>query len=164
MAMQPRDLHANRSLDKTWDLPSTADGRARSPAELLANLRLRLIQLPENHPSAPRDTNDVERSHVSCNDEREAVQRPSGIAEESSGSAGTSPDAAPGNGTPPHGGWLADFIRAVRDAHDALAESADGRVLADIEVFGGEARYEPYRPWFMSADPFRPWFAMGEDL
>src|SRR5215468_4673576 len=30
------------------------DGRARPPAELLDNLRLRLSQLAENHPSAPR--------------------------------------------------------------------------------------------------------------
>jgi hypothetical protein len=54
-------------------------------------------------------------------------------------------------------------MRAARDARDALAESASAGVLAGIEVFPGKARYETYRPWFMSADPFTPWFAVGED-
>jgi len=34
--------------------PWVPDGRARPPAELLDNLRLRLSQLADNHPSAPR--------------------------------------------------------------------------------------------------------------
>jgi hypothetical protein len=34
-------------------------GAARSPAELLDELRLRLSQLPENHPSAPREKGDA---------------------------------------------------------------------------------------------------------
>jgi len=35
--------------------PWAPDGRARPPAELLENLRLRLNQLADNHPSARRD-------------------------------------------------------------------------------------------------------------
>jgi hypothetical protein len=153
--MQPRDLHPNQSLDKTWDLPNVPDGRARSPAELLDNLRLRLSQLPDGHPSAPRDANDLQPRHVTQdNTEDRSWQWPSR----------SSPDRAHDSGSLSAGGTLADLIRTVRDAGDGLAEWGDGDVLADIERFPGDARYEPYRPWFMSADPFTPWFAAGEDL
>jgi hypothetical protein len=57
--MRSRDLPPNRSLDDSRDLPSSVDGRARSPAELLDNLRLRLSQLPENHPSSFREADDT---------------------------------------------------------------------------------------------------------
>jgi hypothetical protein len=155
MTMQPRDLHPNRSLDKTWDLPSGADGRARSPAELLDNLRLRLSQLPDGHPSAARATSDIQPGRLTQdNNEDRSWQWPPRSAA----------DGADDSGSLSAGGKLADLIKMVRDAGDGLAEWADGDVLADIERFPGDARYEPYRPWFMSAEPFTPWFAAGEDL
>src|SRR6266852_2304535 len=40
--------------------PGAPDGRPRSPAELLDNLRLRLSELPPNHPSAPRPAGRLE--------------------------------------------------------------------------------------------------------
>jgi hypothetical protein len=201
MAMHPRDLHPDRSLDKSWDLSSAADGRARSPAELLDNLRLRLSQLPENHPSALRDTSDVQRGAANWDDGARSRQHPGeslrdwprgrqasaelsaarddkgwpdfmaphdkvsppGFADESRRSAEASADAHD-DGSPPSGGSLADLFRAARDACDALAESADAGVLGDIEVFPGNARYDPYRPWFMSAEPLTPWFAVGDGL
>ncbi|MDR2987097.1 MAG: hypothetical protein LBV34_19890 [Nocardiopsaceae bacterium] len=46
------DMPHDRSLADNRDLSRAGDGRARSPAELLDNLRLRLSQLPESHPSA----------------------------------------------------------------------------------------------------------------
>src|SRR5215470_16714548 len=59
--MRPIDVPSHRWLDQgnggdeDWLAGSRApDGRARSPAELLDNLRLRLSELPGNHPSAPR--------------------------------------------------------------------------------------------------------------
>jgi hypothetical protein len=59
--MRSRDLPPNHSLADSQDPSGDADGRARSPAELLDNLRLRLSQLPENHPSAFRDADNLRR-------------------------------------------------------------------------------------------------------
>ncbi len=49
---QPGELAAEGD---TRARPWAPDGRARPPAELLENLRLRLNQLADNHPSARRD-------------------------------------------------------------------------------------------------------------
>lgn len=81
-------------------------------------------------------------------------------------------DGPPGDGPPgeeaeastPRGGSLADVIRAIKDAGDALSAPADVGLLGEMDLFTGGGSGDPYRPWFMSGEPGTPWFAAGEDL
>jgi hypothetical protein len=58
------------------------------------------------------------------------------------------------------GGSLADLIKAVREAGDALSPSgADMNTLGEFGLFAGSGSADPYRPWFMDGEPGTPWFA-----
>ena len=63
------------------------------------------------------------------------------------------------DGQAPGGGSLGDLIRAVKEAGDALAGSADAGAFSDVDVFLGGSQSEPYRPWFMAGEVGTPWFA-----
>lgn len=198
--MGARDLPQNGSLDEGREAP----GRARTPAELLDNLRLRLSELPESHPSAVRrpvrDTaSDSDGGSASDPDggrrggsareplPREArgadlpeaapdVARPADVTEngsdrrpesesESEGQGhgeGVAEEPADGADDQPAGGGgsLADLIRAVKGASDALAPSGgDMSALGEFDLFRGSGGADPYRPWFMDGEPGTPWFA-----
>jgi hypothetical protein len=143
--MHSRDLPPNRSLDDSRDPPSgIVDGRSRSPAELLDNLRLRLSRLPENHPSAFRKADDRREAPAETDVDRW------------SDGVGASQDDGPA----PDGGSLADLIRSIRDTSDSLAETIGEGMLGDIGTLPRGIHSEPYRPWFMSGDPGVPWFAV----
>jgi hypothetical protein len=150
--MRSRDLPPNRSLADNYDQSGAADGRARSPAELLDNLRLRLSQLPENHPSAMPESmqeRDSEREWPAGNDSLRDERRPDAPEPQDDG-----PIAG--------GGTLGDLIRAIRDTGDSLAGSIGDGMLGDLGAFPGGIPSEPYRPWFMSGDPGVPWFAADD--
>jgi hypothetical protein len=159
--MRSRDLPHNRSLDDSREPPSGVDGSARPPAELLDNLRLRLSQLPENHPSAFRQAYDSREGPAETPADS---MSPQDSADESRGSTdagvevgvGTSQDDGPA----PGGGSLADLIRAISDTSDSLAETIGEGMLGDIGTLPRGIHSEPYRPWFMSGDPGVPWFAV----
>jgi hypothetical protein len=170
--MRSRDLPPNRSLDDSRDPPNRiVDGRARLPAELIDNLRLRLSQLPENHPSAFRKADDLLEAPAETDFDRwsevpapaDSVL-PQDSADESRGSAnadvevgvGTSQGAGPAQS----GGSLADLIRSIRDASDSLAETIGEGMLGDLGTLPRGIHSEPYRPWFMSGDRGVPWFAV----
>ena len=148
---------------------------------MLDNLRLRLRQLPENHPSAvragdgtrdeaprPRSAGDGERiqapapAEASEPDDQPLDDSPAGdpapddppaADQDSEGRAGDDADAAA-----PRGGSLPDLIRALKDA------GAGTSVLGEMDLFTGTGSGDPYRPWFMSGEPGAPWFAEGEDM
>ena len=166
--MRSPDLPPNRSLDDNLDPPGGADGRARSPAELLDNLRLRLSQLPENHPSAFRQADEWRLPERDAGPWAAAPDRRSsrGSADELRGSADAGAEVGVGASqadvAAPAGGSLADLIRAVRDTGDSLAESIGDGVLGDIATLPPGTHAESYRPWFMSGEPGVPWFAAGD--
>jgi len=157
------------------------DLRARPPAELLDNLRWRLSQLADNHPSAergrpaPRDW-DKRREWRESGDGRaprdlDAPRQrdaPDGWLElgdwdalaadgDISAPADQPADAddAQGKGF----GGLADAIRAASRLSDALSDSPHAGSLGDMSFFAQPGQTEPYRPWFMSGDPSTPWWA-----
>ena len=174
--MRSRDLPPNRSLDDSRDPPSSVvDGRARWPAELLDNLRLRLSQLPENHPSAIRKADDSREGPAETDVDKWSdvpapadSMSPPGSADEPRGSADAAVEAGVGTSQdddpPPGAGSLADLIRAIRDTGESLAESIGEGMLGDIEQLPGGINSDPYRPWFMSGDPGVPWFAVDGAL
>jgi hypothetical protein len=63
------------------------------------------------------------------------------------------------DGQAPGGGSLGDLMRAVKEAGNALAGSADAGAFSDVDVFLGGSQSEPYRPWFMAGEAGTPWFA-----
>jgi len=167
--------------------PGVPDGRPRSPAELLDNLRLRLSELPPNHPSAPRAAGRVEPSDRARPSGRPAPAdqpappgepEPSGQAEppgqrapderaaadgarrpEGSGdSRGPQPDDADGPGL------VGEAIRAARMAGGALASTADASGQAMMNLADQVSPSDAYRPWFMSGEPGAPWWAADNDM
>jgi hypothetical protein len=172
MVMRSRDLPPNRSLDDGRDHRGVPEGKSRSPAELLDNLRLRLSQLPENHPSAfcdvYRDTHapDEAARHEQCRrDSASPLEEiaPPESSDELREPGRTGVDQPQGDGQTRGSGSLGELIRAVRDTGEAIAGSADG-LLGDIELSAGSTYSEPYRPWFMSGEAGTPWFAAGGDF
>jgi hypothetical protein len=175
--MRSPDMPPNRSLDDSHDRAGPPDGRARPPAELLDNLRLRLSQLPENHPSAIRQTSQDAPAtsehggapHVQGSRDRVAPRDRISLAESSEDLGGSreaedvgeSREAAARqhDGQAPGGGSLGDLIRAVKEAGDAFAGSAGSGAFADVDVLLGGSQSEPYRPWFMAGEVGTPWFA-----
>jgi hypothetical protein len=195
--MSARDLPQNRSLAEGQEARSAPDRSARTPGELLDNLRLRLSLLPENHPSAVRDPDpdsdrdqapgrqpDADRepspagSIQEPGDRRQPPEPAASDQDRSDGLAadGTDPpqdDPDEGAADEPadraddpaaaDGGSLADLIKAVKEAGDALSPSgADMSTLGEFGLFAGSGGADPYRPWFMDGEPGTPWFA--EDL
>lgn len=169
MGMGPRDM-PNRSLDGSHDRAGPPEGRARPPAELLDNLRLRLSQLAENHPSAIRDTSHDPpgtSEHGGAPDDRGtrdpvAPRDRFSPSESSEDRRGSREDAAGQDDSQARGGGsLGDLFKAVREAGDALAETAAAGALADVDVLFGGSQSEAYRPWFMAGEVGTPWFATG---
>ena len=166
--MRSPDMPPNGSLDDGHDRAGPPDGRARAPAELLDNLRLRLSQLPENHPSAIRHTShDAPATSEQGGAPRDHSPRdpvapwdrisPPESSEDVRGSREAA--ARQDDGQAPGGGSLGDLIRAVREAGEALAGSADTGAFSDVDMFLGGSQSEPYRPWFMAGEVGPPWFA-----
>lgn len=125
--------------------------RARSPEELLDNLRLRLRQLDANHPSAPgADHAGGEPENADGADVGDAPDVPDG-QEAGAGAAAT--DGPAGSG------------RAAGDSGPAgPAAGLPGRGfggLASMELPGRDRRGNPYRPWFMAGEPGSPWWTSG---
>ena len=158
-----------------------SDSRARPPAELFDNLRLRLSQLAENHPSAPQRGEETGRGPG------ESPRRPDGLGprrDEFAGRDAAADDgefagpAAAGRGpggdgergpvTAPAdgGGALRDPDRGGPDLGDVdLGGLELGDVeLGDLDLPGLRGASEAYRPWFMSGEPGAPWWAAGEDI
>jgi hypothetical protein len=173
--------------------PYPDGGDARSPAELLDELRLRLRQLPDNHPSARAGQDDrrpsaefepdehesaeLERPEVeSAGVERSEVEPAEGELGEVEPAEGELGEREPGEVA----GGTADPARAARTGGDA-GRSLGGLLdrLRDLDAAGqlpdlagwtsGELDLswprhpETYRPWFMSGDPSAPWFASDSD-
>jgi hypothetical protein len=163
-------------------------GASRSPAELLDELRLRLSQLPENHPSAPSEKADgrprgwPERPDRPDRPDRpeqadlpEKAAQPEKTEQPDSGKSG--PDASepepggaadrPANPAKAGGeadgsaGGLLDWLRDL-DVAGKLPDLADwGAAELDLSWPGHPATY---RPWFMTGEPATPWFAADDDL
>jgi hypothetical protein len=183
--MRPRDLPPDRSLFDCQDPPGDPGARARSPAELLDNLRLRLRQLPDGHPSAVRDRDAGRDAQPAPEPPAERIKKPAqaddygepddpraggpvagGPVADGSVADSEAGDTAAGDGTDapaPGEGSLADLIRSIKDAGDALSAPADAGLLGEMDVFAGSGNGDPYRPWFMSGEPGTPWFAAGEE-
>ncbi len=185
---QPSELAAEGD---TRPRPWAPDGRARPPAELLENLRLRLNQLADNHPSArrdrpapgdwsaPRDWDgrgnwdaprnlDASEDWAAPGDWRWRPEQDGWPGEgEAAGQDTRGPGDRPAdadNGQPGRLGGLADAIRAASRRGDAFPASVDGGlgVLGETSLFASRGLAEPYRPWFMSGEPSTPWWAADE--
>jgi hypothetical protein len=161
---------------------SGPDGVARSPSELFDNLRLRLSQLAENHPSAPQraepDSGPVEspprppdRVNAPERDEfarpdvagpdvaRPDIARPDIARPDVTRPDVTRPEAEPGSD---------EFARPAPGAGtsggDERAAAGAGGGPGELGLPGLPGASEPYRPWFLSGEPGAPWWAAGEDL
>ena len=185
---QPGELAAEGdSRARPW----APDGRARPPAELLDNLRLRLSQLADNHPSAqrnrytpgdwgePRDRG-APADFGDARDRGEPADRgapgdwrwrPEQDAWPGEGEAAGQDTGGPADrpadaddGQAGRLGGLADAIRAASRRGDAFPASVDGGlgVLGETSLFANRGLAEPYRPWFMSGEPSTPWWAADE--
>jgi hypothetical protein len=155
------------------------DGGARTPSELIDNLRLRLSQLAENHPSAPRSAEPGRwpgepsarrpgwAEAVAAREqfagpvdvpEHDEVAGPVAAVDETIGGSeqaiGDERTGAGGDGLDGSGGL----------AGDVLAAAGDGGALGELDMPGLRGASEPYRPWFMSGEPGAPWWASGEKL
>ena len=169
--------------------PGVPDGRARSPSELFDNLRLRLSELPANHPSAPRQAGRPEFAGHRVPSEWTARADPAvrpgdgAPAGRDGPAAQDSPlgtdqhgrgEAAAARGTedtrqgePGDAGWvdpLDEAILAGRMARDAFAGAADSGALEMMNLAAEMGPSEAYMPWFMSGEQAVPWWAAGDDL
>jgi hypothetical protein len=163
------------------------DLRARPPAELLDNLRCRLSQLADNHPSAqrgrpaPQDWGErrewrepVDRRAPGDWDAPRQWDAPAesdapddwlelgdwdALAAEGDISAPADQPADAGDAQATGCGGLADAIRAASRLSDAFSDSPHVGSLGDMSFFAQTGQTEPYRPWFMSGDPSTPWWA-----
>jgi len=152
---------------RSMDVPDR--GQGRSPAELLDNLRLRLSQLADNHPSAPRRG---ETGHgpgePPLRDGADAVQeggepaRPDAMPESGElGQPEVVPEAGDGSGRGAPGG---DGPGGDGPGGDGPGGPAARGGPGDLNLPGLRGGSEAYRPWFMSGEPGAPWWAAGEDL
>jgi hypothetical protein len=160
----------NRPWDRSWERRSAADesldrrggpdDRARPPRELLDNLRLRLSQLADNHPSAPGYRRPAGQP---TEDGADAAAGHDGDAGQGDGgSAGVFGDLDKGSDVPAgreasstDGDRPADAVRAA-----AAAVASGLGVLATMELpAGGRHAGDPYRPWFMAGEPGSPWWS-----
>jgi hypothetical protein len=174
---------------RSMDVPDPeSDGRARTPSELFDNLRLRLSQLAENHPSAlrPAETGGPGESAL-----REPGGRPEspGAAEPAGSDEPAGADEPAGGSDKPGGDERAEAGQDVPIARpadggggprgDVLADPHAGGALRDLDMGdlnlgdldlgdldlpGLRGASEGYRPWFMSGEPGAPWWAVPEDL
>jgi len=165
------------------------DGRARPPAELLDNLRLRLSQLADNHPSAPRrrpaqrDWGEpcdwVEPRDRDARGDRNPLGdwdapwdrgwRPEqeawpgeGVADEPHIGSPADQHADADDAQAARFGGLADAIHAASQLSDMLPASPGPGMFGEVRWPGIWADTEPYRPWFMGGDPWSPWWATDD--
>jgi len=145
------------------------DLRARPPAELLDNLRWRLSQLADNHPSAergrpsPRDWDpprqcDAPAGSDAPDDWLELGDWDALAAERGIETPADQPADA-GDAQERGFGGIADAIRAASRLSDAFSDSPHVGSLGDMSFFAQPGQTQPYRPWFMSGDPSTPWWA-----
>jgi hypothetical protein len=195
-SMRSMDTPAGRSFKDVHDFtaearvsPGVPDGRARSPAELFDNLRLRLSELPASHPSAMRQAGQPasagDRALSDCSTTTDPDLRTGdGAPGGRKGSArhdsplGTDQDdrrATPAmrgaedtrtgeQGDAGRAGPLDEVILAVRMARDTFPGAADAGALAMTNIAAEIGPSEAYAPWFMSGDETVPWWAAGDDL
>ena len=179
-----------RSMDVPARGPGSGgepDGQARPPSELLDNLRLRLSQLAENHPSAapqlaetgrgpaespprPSDGPDPapERGELTGPDAVPEQDEPAGPAAAADGEAGAGEQPA---GAGEQAAGAGEDGRSGPDGtpggglgDDLLAGSGAAGALGGRDLPGLRGTAEAYRPWFMSDEPGSPWWAAGQDL
>ena len=194
--MRSMDTPARRVLNDVHDcgaearvFPGVPDGRARSPAELFDNLRLRLSELPANHPSAVRHADQPaaagDRALSECSttadlDLRAGDSRRGGRKESAGhdsplgtdqddrgasptvGEAGDTRKGEPGDAS--RAGPLDEVILAARMARDTFSGAADAGALAVSNIAAEIGPSEAYAPWFMSGEGTVPWWAAGDDL
>ena len=173
LCMRPTDVPPHRSLgqdngrDEDWRAwPRVPDGRARPPAELIDNLRLRLSELPGNHPSTPRAADRQHDLYVLPPGRGMPSDRP-----ESRDRAERSGSIEPPDNEPPDDDAAAGQLTRSGDRTNGAAPSADR--LANLGNTGGVAmmnvvdrarQAEAYRPWFMCGESAAPWWAADADL
>jgi len=169
--MRSMDRPARRPLEDGHDLAmepvcqGVPDGPARSPAELLDNLRLRLSELPANHPSAAGQADRPESAGRYLPAGRDA---PPGTDH---GDRGTAPEGRGAEhmrqrepGDAGRAGALDEAILAARMVRDSFAGAADSGALAIMDFAPQIGPAEAYAPWFMSGEGAVPWWAAGDDL
>src|SRR5215467_6157595 len=174
LSMRPIDVPSHRSLDQCnggdedWRAGSRApDGRARSPAELLDNLRLRLSGLPGNHPSAPRAEDRQDNSDRALPSSRGIPSDPPTSRDRAQRSGRVEPpdqeqpddDAAVGQLT-----RSGDRTNGAAPSADRLAALGNTGSVAMMNVVDRARRAEAYRPWFMCGESAAPWWAADADL
>src|SRR5262245_61621122 len=157
--MHAMDLPPDRSLDAARDPAGDRAGNPRSPAELLDNLRLRLGQLADNHPSAVAGSSSARRLEAAQEQAPPRERDDHGPREQHRDDHGETAGRETAGGSA-----LADIVRGVKDVADALTalQLVGGRT--EIELVTGSDGADPYRPWFMSGEPTTPWFASRPDL
>jgi hypothetical protein len=194
--MRSMDMPRRRLLDDLQDSADTArvwpgvpDGRARSPAELFDNLRLRLSELPVNHPSTPRQagrsdsagrrvlsewTARADGAPRTCDGATAGSDGPAGQdtplgtdqddrdeAREARGAEDTR-QGDPSDAS--RAGAPDEAILAARMAKDTFTGAADTGALAMMKLAAETGPSEVYPPWFMSGEQAVPWWAAGDDL
>ena len=158
------------------------EGRARQPGELLDQLRERLANLDQNHPSAERwPADSTSSSDNEATAEPFAPPEQPAVPAEVAARADTTrdrPDPDPDSGRPDAGPTAdqpsGEQPAASADASPAAGESVQdrsgnapaadrGRELGQSEIGPDRGRSpgsgDPYRPWFASDEPITPWFA-----
>ena len=145
---------------------SEPGGGARSPSELFDNLRLRLSQLAENHPSAPqraepgggpRESPPRRPGPADAVPEREQFARPHAVPEH---------DEVGGPAAAAEGATAADAEGAAEAGERTGAGAGAGGALGalgELDLPGLRGASEAYRPWFMSGEPGAPWWAADEN-
>jgi hypothetical protein len=127
------------------DHPDKAEA-ARSPSELLDELRLRLLRLDQNHPSRPREPEQAaptdQQPEEPAEQPPERPDRPSQTDELEQADEPEQPDEA-------HG-----FDQSSAGEHGAGSSGADPLTLPGLSRSS-----DAYRPWFMGSEAGVPWFA-----
>ena len=184
---RPLDDLQDSGAERVWT--GVPDGRARSPSELFDNLRLRLSELPANHPSAPCQAGRPEFAGHHVASEWTATGGPAvrpgdgapagmdgpagrdsplgadqdgrGEAREAVGARDTR-QGQPGDAG--GAGPLDEAILAARMAKDAFAVAPDTGALEMMNLAAEIGPSEDYMPWFMSGEQEVPWWAAGDCL
>ncbi len=159
------------------------DGAARSPSELLDQLRERLARLDVNHPSAWDGRRPEERAETRADavpdsqessgkrssnapDERPAADGADAVQPASrrqmGPDGGVSQVGDPGSGGGGSGAEMGSADGGVADEESgspSAASSADeSGADANGVIQAGRRTGEPYRPWFAAGEPGEPWF------
>lgn len=172
---------------RVWP-PVARDGRARSPEELLDNLRRSLGDLKARYTIAQR-TGDAPSdwdappdydAYLDWNVVHGGDEQPD---RDVPYDHHTPYDHGPYDHTPyddlvghndgqdlgsrardvtDRGGGIWDGLRAARELNDAFPGLAAAGPASELDLFADHGHEEPYRPWFMSGDPSTPWWAADD--